>query len=186
MSFSWLAKAVVVCLALGVLPAPAAEPSGSWLLIDTQAETLTVMGERGPLRVFDNIAVGVRGVGVKQQRGDAITPLGSFRVGWINPYSQFKLFFGLDYPNLEHARLALYDGRIDDATFNAISRELAAGRSPPQETPLGGQIGIHGLGGNDPYVHANSDWTNGCVALTNEQIDALARWVKVGTRVEIR
>lgn len=157
-----------------------------WLLIDTEAETLTVMGEQGPLQVFENIAIGVRGAGIKQRRGDEVTPLGSFRIGWINRYSRFKLFFGINYPNLEHAALALHDGRINKRTYRAISAAHAGGRRPSQQTVLGGQIGIHGLGPNDPFVHANTDWTNGCIALNNDQIVALADWVKVGMAVDIR
>jgi murein L,D-transpeptidase YafK len=157
-----------------------------WLLVDTRAEQLKVMGDSGPLDVFDNIALGVRGAGLKKTRGDDLTPLGSFRVGWINRASQFHRFIGLNYPNAEYAALAYYEGRIDQPTYQAIQRALWAGRKPPQQTPLGGFIGIHGLGPNDPFVHANTNWTGGCVALTDEQIERLLRWVKVGTRVEIR
>ena len=60
------------------------------------------------------------------------------------------------------------------------------GRTPPQNTPLGGHIGIHGVGAGDPRIHTNFNWTNGCVALTNEQVTRLAALIKVGTRVEIR
>ena len=47
-------------------------------------------------------------------------------------------------------------------------------------------IGIHGIGDGDRGVHRDFNWTNGCVALTNEEIDELLRWVKIGTPVEIR
>ena len=157
-----------------------------WLLIDTRADRLTVMGARGPLEIFHNIALGTRGAGIKKQRGDDITPLGSFRVGWFNRQSRFSLFIGLNYPNLDYAALALYEKRIDQTTYDAIRRAIESGQRPPQQTPLGGQIGIHGVGDGDPFVHANTDWTNGCVALTDEQVKRLLNWVKVGTRVEIR
>lgn len=161
-----------------------AEP---WVLVDSQAKTLTVMGESGPLTVFDNVALGVRGAGRKRYRGDETTPLGSFKVTHFNPASRFHLFIGLDYPNLEYAKLAHWEERIDDATYRRIASALSAGLTPPQDTPLGGHIGIHGIGRGDRKVHqASFNWTNGCVALTNEQVERLAAWVKIGTRVEIR
>ncbi|MEZ5593074.1 MAG: L,D-transpeptidase [Gammaproteobacteria bacterium] len=157
-----------------------------WLLVDTKAEKVIVFGAEGPLDVFDNIALGVRGAGLKQRRGDELTPLGSFQVGWFNRASRFDLFIGLNYPNLEYATLAYYDGRINESTYQRIKRALARGERPPQDTLLGGYIGLHGTGAGDPEVHENFNWTNGCIALTNEQIHRLARWVKPGTRVEVR
>ncbi|HSJ49561.1 MAG TPA: L,D-transpeptidase, partial [Gammaproteobacteria bacterium] len=95
-------------------------------------------------------------------------------------------FFGLDYPNLTHARAGLETGRISRAEFAAIRAALKQGVTPPQQTALGGLIGIHGLGDGDPVVHEDFNWTNGCVALTNEQMDDLAQWVYEGMRVIIR
>ena len=60
------------------------------------------------------------------------------------------------------------------------------GKTPPQDTPLGGQIGIHGIGNGDQDIHHNYNWTNGCIALTNEQIDQLGKWIKPGVLVNIR
>ncbi len=59
-------------------------------------------------------------------------------------------------------------------------------RIPPQNTPLGGQLGIHGLGRGDLDIQRTINWTNGCVALTNHDIRRLGQWVHVGTRVIIR
>ena len=57
---------------------------------------------------------------------------------------------------------------------------------PPQNTVLGGQIGIHGLGDKTNLsVHQNFNWTRGCIALTNEQIHSLDRLIKIGTKVYI-
>ena len=47
-------------------------------------------------------------------------------------------------------------------------------------------IGIHGIGNGDIEVHKEYNWTNGCVALTNEEIDELVKWINIGTPVEIR
>lgn len=158
-----------------------------WLLIDTKADKLMVMRDHQPLEVFHQIAVGSSGAGFKYRRGDNKTPLGVFRVGWVNDHSRFKKFIGLDYPNPDYAERALHERRIDHLTYERIRAAWINGRTPPQNTPLGGQIGIHGVGAGNPEVHeAGIDWTSGCVALNNAQIDALRPWVRVGMRVEIR
>ena len=162
-------------------------PSGSWLLVDTKADALIVMNGDRPVESFRQIALGSSGAGIKFKRGDNKTPLGVFRVGWINDHSRFKTFIGLDYPNPDYAERALRERRIDALTYERIRAAWSRGRTPPQDTPLGGQIGIHGVGAGNPGVHsAGINWTSGCIALDNRQIDALRPWVKVGMRVEIR
>ena len=158
-----------------------------WLLIDTKADKLMVMRDHQPLEVFNQIALGSSGAGLKHRRGDNKTPLGVFRVGWINDHSRFKKFIGLDYPNPDYAERALRERRINHSTYERIRAAWISGHTPPQNTLLGGQIGIHGVGAGNPQVHeAGINWTSGCVALNNAQIDALRPWVKVGMRVEIR
>ncbi len=157
-----------------------------WVQVDTKAQTLQVLDGETVLDRFDRVALGVAGAGLKQRRGDDKTPLGSFRVGWFNSQSRFGLFIGLDYPNRDYAERALQDGRIDSQTYGRIVAALDAGRTPPQDTPLGGQIGIHGLGAGNPDVHGLFNWTNGCVALTDAEMRRLVKWVEAGTRVEIR
>jgi len=93
---------------------------------------------------------------------------------------------GLTYPDQPTADRALQDGRISEAQWQDIRRAHEAGKTPSQHTPLGGYIGIHGLGRGDMDVHQQYNWTNGCVALTNKQIDQLLKWVRIGTPVEIR
>jgi len=157
-----------------------------WVLIDTRSKTLAVMEGNRPIEIFPKIALGSRGAGVKFVRGDNKTPIGTFRVGWINDNSRFNRFFGLTYPNLDYAERGYRTGLIDGPTYWAIRSALVTGRTPPQDTPLGGSIGIHGVGYGDPLIHAKFDWTSGCVALNNYQIERLSRWVNVGTRVVIR
>jgi len=171
------------------VPAPAGASAGDpepWVLVDTRAHTLAVIQDGRPRRVFRNIALGRGGVARLRRRGDGATPLGEYHIAWINRNSRFHIFLGLDYPNAGLAREALAQGLIDRPTYEAIRHALAAGRVPPQGTALGGYLGIHGLGRGDPLVHARFNWTQGCIALTNEEIEELARWVRVGTRVLIR
>jgi len=157
-----------------------------WLLVDTHERVLSVMEADKPLAHFEGLAFGVAGVGMKQRYGDGVTPLGTFRLGWINRASRFERFFGLDYPNREHAKLALQAGRIDQITYERILSALDAGRTPPQNTPLGGAIGIHGIGPGDSDVHSIFNWTDGCIAMTNAQIRDLDRWIRPGMTVVVR
>jgi murein L,D-transpeptidase YafK len=156
-----------------------------WLRVDTYAASLSVMDGDRAVATFDDISVGRGGVSMERRLGDDRTPLGEFRIVKVRERSQFHRFFLIDYPNEQRARAALDKGEIDEATFRAIRRATRAGRLPPQNTPLGGNLGIHGLGRGDPRFHEVFNWTNGCIALTNNQINQLTPWIRVGTRVVI-
>ena len=156
------------------------------IFIDTETDTLQVMNGDAVIKSYANIAIGRYGKTYFKVRGDNKTPLGKFRVGWINKKTRYHRFLGLTYPDLPAADRALVDGRIDESQWQSIRHASEAGRVPSQKTPLGGMIGIHGIGSGDREVHEEFNWTNGCVALTNEEIDELVRWIKIGTPVEIR
>jgi len=160
--------------------------SDVWLLVDTQKMSMEVKKGDKTVAILDNIAIGRNGAGEKGHRGDDVTPVGSFRVGWINEKSAFHKFFGLTYPNVEHADSALRKGKIDINTYHSIARAHDTGQVPPQDTSLGGQIGIHGLGSGSLAIHKSMNWTHGCIALTNDQIDQLSRWVEKGTLVTVK
>jgi len=159
---------------------------GVRIFIDTDKRTLQVLEGGRVVATFNGIAIGRYGKTYFKTRGDNKTPLGNFRIGWIGKESRYHRFLGLSYPDMEAADRALVDGRIDEAQWQEIRRAVQAGKTPSQHTPLGGNIGIHGVGSGDLEVHREYNWTNGCVALTNEQIDILAQWAKIGTPVEIR
>jgi murein L,D-transpeptidase YafK len=125
-----------------------------------------------------NIGLGLSPIGDKVREGDRRTPEGDFHIFTKNAKSQFYLSLGLSYPNATHAQRGLRDGLITQEQYNAIIRALRAGKGPLQNTPLGGDIYIHGNG-------AQSDWTWGCVALENEDIRELFGAVNVGTSVKI-
>lgn len=157
-----------------------------WLQIDTNAETLKIKRGLKTLAILKHIAVGRKGVGYKLTEGDDITPLGQFKIGWINQDSHFRKFFGLNYPSASHAKKAFQQGQIDLISYKKIIYAHKNNKMPPQNTKLGGQIGIHGLGNANPNIHQSFNWTHGCIALTNRQIDFLSRWAQKGTRVEIK
>lgn len=165
------------------LPAAAEQP---WILVDSEKNTLAVMEDGRAVQVFRNIAVGRGGVAAYREAGDGRTPRGEFHIAWVNPASPYHLFFGLDYPGEAHAEEAYRTKLIDADTFERIRRARGLGELPPQDTVLGGYIGIHGVGALNSGINPRYNWTQGCIALSDEEIDRLAHWAGVGTRVVIR
>ncbi len=157
-----------------------------WLAVDTDHLSLAVMQGEKELEVFENIAIGSNGPTLTKRRGDSTTPLGEFTITEIRPSHRFELFMALNYPNLDHTERAFQEHRIDKAEYKALKYNLERGAPPPQGTSLGGQLGIHGVGLGDMRVHETVNWTEGCIALTNEQLRDLAKFVAVGTRVVVR
>jgi len=124
------------------------------------------------------IALGSSPHGDKTIRGDKKTPAGSYYICTRNDKSRYTLFLGLSYPNMNDAKKGLDTGLITEAAFHAIADAEKTKTMPPWDTPLGGAIGIHG-GGN------SSDWTLGCIALSDEDIRTLWEKAKLNTPVYI-
>jgi len=125
------------------------------------------------------IGLGQNPVPDKQREGDRATPEGDFYIFTKNPKSAFHLSLGISYPNIEDAERGLNAGLITRAQRDAIVKAIKRKQGPPQYTALGGLIYIHGNG-------ASSDWTWGCVALENEDIEELYQAIPVGTPVTIK
>ncbi len=157
-----------------------------WLLVDTDKLQIDVKRGEQTLASFPNIAIGQNGAGFKKRRGDNITPLGEYKIGWINDRSQFYIFYGLTYPSVANAEEAMQRGLISQEDYSSIIYAHEHNQIPPQNTALGGQIGLHGLGRGDEVVHQNVNWTHGCVAVTNSQLDELAQWLTTGMTVKIK
>lgn len=128
----------------------------------------------------------------KTRRGDSATPEGLYYVCQKLPQSQYYLSLKLSYPNVDDARQGIARGLIDKTTFDKIQRAISGRKMPPMNTRLGGNICIHGGGagrlnwkGKPPYVDVN-DWTAGCVAVRNSDMDELFSLIPLGTPVRIR
>ena len=131
--------------------------------IDKSERLLTVLRNGVALRRY-HVALGFAPEGDKARQGDGRTPEGSFRIDRRNPQSRFHLSLGIDYP------------QPDD-----VARAAAAGYSP------GGGIFIHGQP-NDlaEQITLAADWTVGCIALSNADMEELWRVTAIGTEVMIR
>ena len=78
---------------------------------------------------------------------------------------------------------------ITKEKYNTILSALSRRETPPQNTALGGAIGIHGIGEESQEkieMHGTLDWTQGCIALRNHEIDDLLSFLSVGIRVVIK
>lgn len=135
------------------------------------------------------IALGKGGQGTKRQLGDKKTPVGIYKIVAIKDESKFYYFMQLDYPNLLDAWYGYKNNIISASEFKKIAVAYKTGQKPPQDTKLGGYIGIHGLGVENEeklQIHNGFNWTDGCIALTNEQINDLKQYVAIGTKVIIK
>lgn len=134
--------------------------------------------EAGKLMRTFRIGLGLNPVDDKTREGDRCSPEGSFYVTTKNDRSQFHRSLGISYPHLAAAERGKRSGLISQQQYDEITRALRGHSNPPQRTPLGGLILIHGGG-------SQRDWTWGCVALDNADIDLLFPLVSVGTPVTI-
>jgi murein L,D-transpeptidase YafK len=119
---------------------------------------LYLISEDRVLKSFD-IGLGFAPVGPKQFEGDGKTPEGAYFISYKNPKSQYHLSLKISYPN--EADVAFAE---------------AQGKSP------GGDIVIHG-GPNRPTN--KRDWTWGCIAVTDREIEVIYSMVKEGTPIYI-
>ena len=125
------------------------------------------------------VGLGFNPVDDKQREGDGCTPEGDFYIFTKNEKSAYYLSLGLSYPNTEDAERGLRGRLVSKSQYDEIVKAIQRRKMPPQYTPLGGLIYIHGNG-------AQSDWTWGCVALENRDIRELFDSVSVGTPVTIK
>lgn len=135
-----------------------------------------------------SVALGSGGQGDKHRLGDRKTPIGTYRIIRFNQNSPFYYFMQLSYPNIKDALYGFRNHLLSIGEFNRIIDALNYHQIPPQDTLLGGSIGIHGLGevtAEKLDIHRHYNWTQGCIAMTNENIDELRRYVGIGTRVVI-
>lgn len=157
----------VVCISLLLFGGASAEelPKVDSLVVLKSERKLMLMRGGDVLRTY-RVALGIKPVGPKRQRGDERTPEGEYRIDARNPGSRFHRALHISYPNAE-----------DRAEARAL------GVAP------GGSIMIHGLPpdraklGKDHYLW---DWTNGCIAVNNREMDEIWAAVDVGTPISIR
>jgi murein L,D-transpeptidase YafK len=145
--------------------APAAAEKADSILILKKDHVLELLRGGKVIRSY-KVALGSGGLAPKEREGDARTPEGRYFIDSRNAASHYHLALHISYPNAE-------------------DRKRAAARG----VPPGGAVMIHGLPKEYAWVgarHVLWDWTLGCVAVTNEEIEEIWKLVPDGTPVEIR
>lgn len=133
------------------------------ILVEKSARRMTIWQQDGPTQTY-RIALGFSPDGPKARQGDGRTPEGIFRIDRLNDQSRFHLSLGLDYPQPHHREAA-----------------RRAGVSP------GGDIMIHGQPNSIARGYrVKGDWTEGCIAVDNHEIEEIFAMARIGTEVEIR
>jgi len=145
-------------------PAQAAQPVDK-VVVMKKERTLELLSQGKVIKTY-KVALGGDPVGPKARQGDHKTPEGSYVLDSRNSHSQFYKSIHISYPS---------------ARDRARARQR--GFSP------GGDVYIHGLPngyGTIGAAHRLRDWTDGCVAVTNEEIDQIWKVVPDGTPIEIK
>lgn len=124
------------------------------------------------------IDLGVAPSGQKRSAGDGRTPEGSFRIVTKNADSPYHRFIGIDYPGPGAVEWGLVSGLISPGEATSLRGDLAEHRRPNWETPLGGGIGLHGN-------LTGTDWTGGCIALSDAHIEEIFSVVRIGDAIDI-
>lgn len=145
-------------------------------VLKAKRKLLLFNGEEQILEV--DVGLGNTPVGHKSNEGDGRTPEGEYYLcSKLNP-SKFHLFLGISYPSPVDAQAS----KLANLTTNQIKEiDLASlnRTQPPWNTPLGGAVGIHGGG-------TSSDWTAGCIAVSNHHIETIFLLSPIGTPIIIK
>jgi len=155
------------------VPKPATSPASAPARAFT-ADSIVVEKSKHQLSLYANgtlvrqylVALGGRPVGDKVKVGDRRTPEGVYRIEARNAGSRYHRALRISYPDAAHR-----------------ARARALGVSP------GGDIMIHGLPDRQAWVgaaHRDFDWTEGCIAVTNQEIEEIWSAVPVGTPIHIK
>ena len=134
------------------------------VLVEKSARRLVLLRDGSPLKTY-TIALGRNPVGTKQQEGDGKTPEGSYVIDGRKEDSSFHRALHVSYPS---------------------EQDLASARERGVEP--GGEIMIHGIRNGLGWIgplHVRSDWTAGCIAVTDEEIEEIWRAVPDGTPIDI-
>jgi murein L,D-transpeptidase YafK len=135
------------------------------IVLQKSIRKLSVFRDGRELKSY-HVALGANPVGAKEEEGDMKTPEGIYRIDYRNPHSDYHLALHVSYPS-------------EEDTARAAQKNVNAGFD----------IMIHGLPNGRGWMgafHRRKDWTAGCVALTNEEIEELWRITPDGITLEMQ
>ena len=153
--------ALLLALVAGPAAAQEAVPEVDYLLVRKAQRVLDAYSEGHLVRRIEGIQLGDAPAGPKRFEGDERTPEGRYIIDFGNPDSAYHLSLHISYPSDADLRLASAQGRS-----------------------AGGAIFIHGQPNGHPG-RAEGDWTDGCIAVSNDEIEWLWQAVPDGVTIEI-
>ncbi len=169
--------------------AGAAPPAGNIRIVIWKSNyTLTLYQGDNPVKTYRAVFGKGYQDGDKRRQGDKRTPEGDFYICTMINSKRFYKFMGLSYPSLKHADYGFQAGMLSQDEYLLIKKALAERQQPLWETQLGGAVGIHGGMPETllaPLSLAVMNWTDGCIALVNSDMDELFGVVSLGTPVTI-
>ncbi len=139
-------------------------PTADKVLVDKSRKTMWLIADGNRYREY-KICLGDNPVGHKQEQGDERTPEGNYIIDYRNPKSSYHLSLHINYPDKQDKENAKKKG-VDP----------------------GGDIFIHGLPngfGKMAFIFNGRDWTDGCIAVTNKEIEEIWKLVNNNTPIEI-
>lgn len=159
-------RLLILCgLAAALLSPPvgAAEPEIARVLVEKAARRIVLFDAAGrPVRTYTGVQLGSQPQGAKRFEGDGRTPEGRYTIDYGNEASGYHLSLHISYPSAQDRAAA-----------------TAQGRSP------GGAIFLHGQPNSLQNGRIAGDWTAGCIAVSNQEIEELWALVPDGTPIDI-
>ena len=143
-------------------PEPLTFPEVDLIRVRKAARTMELYADDKLVDVIKGIQLGRQSIGPKRFAGDGRTPEGRYVIDWRNDASAYHLSLHISYPTDAEKGYAVTKGRS-----------------------AGGMIMIHGQPNDWPEGRAPGDWTEGCIAISDEEIEALWDAVADGTPIEI-
>ncbi len=170
--------ALVICviitglLAFTAVPDSGPGPKGTvYIIIDKSDYELHLYDDEGWYATYP-VVFGNKSQGDKLMEGDRKTPEGTFKIASKRPHNKWNKIMFLDYPTRE--------------SWEKFNQRKAQGIIP-KTAKIGGGIGIHGTWPHDDMVvDEYTNWTQGCIALRNEDMDEVYGFIQPGTKVVIR
>jgi murein L,D-transpeptidase YafK len=142
--------------------APLSLPDIDYIRVVKSAREMTLYSGGNPVYTIHGLQLGDAPLGHKRFQGDERTPEGRYTIDYANPGSAYHLSLHISYPNARDVAYA-----------------RSQGRSP------GGLIFIHGQPNEWSAGRVPGDWTDGCISVSNEEIEALYEAVPDGTVIDI-
>ena len=156
------ALALILMTGAAQAEAPLQLPEIDYIRVEKAARVMVLYSAGQPVHTITGIQLGDAPEGQKRFQGDERTPEGRYTIDYGNPQSSFHLSLHISYPDA-----------------NDVAHARSQGRNP------GGLIIIHGQPNGWAEGRVPGDWTDGCIAVSNEEIEALWEAVPDGAVIDI-